>query len=129
MVDHIRIGWQMWARQSGGDVTPTGREARGSRNLLGGEPTRQPSWLVWTVMKGFRLLFLTLLWAGVGMGVGLFGGILGLMTAGAIHHQMPAMDLAYRRISIPVAIASGSCAFLWNLMRTVQAAVRRGKRM
>jgi hypothetical protein len=108
-------------------VNSTEREPGESKTLLAGEPMRQPSWLVWSVMNGFRVLMLTVLWAGFGMGLGLFCGILVLMTVGAIHHQMPPMDLAYRRISIPAAIATGSGAFLWNLGRTVQAAARRLK--
>ena len=86
---------------------------------------RQPSWLVWTLMKGFRLLLLTMLWSGLGMGAGLFGGIAVLMAAAVIHNRMPQMDLAYRQISIPAAIVVGSCAFVWNLVRTVQAAAQR----
>jgi hypothetical protein len=102
-------------------------EARGSKTLVAGEPMKQPSWLVWTVMKGTRLALLTLLWAGLGMGAGLFCGIVGLMIGGAMTHRIPDMTTAYRHISIPVAIFSGSCACLWNLMRTAQAAVRRRK--
>lgn len=100
-------------------------EARGSKSLVATEPMRQPSWLVWTLMKSFRLLLLTLLWAGAGMGGGLFCGILGLLIAGAIMHRTPDMSMAYRNISIPIAIFSGSCAFVWNTGRTIQAAARR----
>ena len=96
-----------------------------SKTLVAGEPMRQPSWLVWTLMKGFRLLLLTMLWSGLGMGAGLFGGIAVLMAAAVIHNRMPQMDLAYRQISIPAAIVVGSCAFVWNLVRTVQAAAQR----
>jgi hypothetical protein len=102
-------------------------EARGSKTLSTVEPSRQPSWLVWALMKGFRLLFLTVLWSGLGMGLGLLTGILVLMTAGALHHRMPEMDVAYRQIAIPFALFTGGCAFLWNLMRTLQAAARRGR--
>lgn len=100
-------------------------EARGSKTLVGGEPMKEPSWLIWTLMKGARVLFLTVLWAGIGMGAGLFCGILGVLAVGALQHQTPDMSVAYRNISIPVAIFSGGCAFLWNLVRTLQAAVKR----
>lgn len=100
-------------------------EARGSKTLGAPEPAREPSWLVWTLMKGFRLLFLTVLWSGLGMGLGLLAGIMVLMTSGAIHHSMPEMDVAYRQIAIPSALGTGGCAFLWNLVRTLQAAARR----
>jgi len=100
-------------------------EARGTKTLVAGEPMKQPNWLVWTLMKGFRLAVLTLLWTGLGMGAGLFCGIVGLLIASAVMHRTPDMSTAYRSISIPVACVSGSCAFLWNLMRTVQAARKR----
>ena len=102
-------------------------DPRGSKTLLPSAPMRQPSWFVWTLMKGFRMLVLTVLWSGLGMGVGLFGGIVVLMTLGIVHHRMPPMELAYRQGAIPSAIIAGSCAFVWNLVRTVQAAVSRHK--
>jgi hypothetical protein len=105
-------------------------EARGSKTLVASHPMKQPNWLIWTLMKGFRLVVLTLLWTGLGMGAGLFCGILGVVIASALMHRTPDMSLAYRHVSIPVAIGSGSCAFLWNLLRTIQAAAakRRGAR-
>ena len=60
-------------------------EARGSKTLVAGEPMREPSWLVWTLMKGFRVVVLTVLWTGLGMGVGLFCGIIGVAAWSAIH--------------------------------------------
>jgi hypothetical protein len=102
-------------------------ESRGSKTLLPSEPMRRPSWFVWTLMKGFRLLLLTVFWSGLGMGAGLFSGIVVLVTMGVLRHRMPPMDLAYRQGAIPAAILAGSCAFVWNLVRTVQAAVRRVK--
>jgi hypothetical protein len=100
-------------------------EARGSKTLVAGEPRKEPSWLVWSAMKGFRIVLLTVLWGGLGMGAGLFCGIIGVVAWSAIQHRTPEMDLAYRSISIPVALACGSGAFLWNVMRTLQAAVRK----
>ena len=102
-------------------------EARGSKTLVGGEPMREPSWLVWTLMKGSRVVVLTVLWTGLGMGVGLLCGIVGLAAMSAFTGRTPDMSLAYRYISIPVAICSGGCALLWNLVRAVQAAGARSK--
>jgi hypothetical protein len=104
-------------------------EARGSKTLVASEPVAQPSWLVWSLMKGFRMLLLTVLWTGLGMGVGLFCGILGVIVGSAILHRTPEMDMAYRNISIPVAICTGSGALLWNLVRTIQAAAQRRKEL
>jgi hypothetical protein len=100
-------------------------EARGSKTLVATEPVNRPTWLAWTLMKGFRLLLLTVLWSGLGMGVGLFCGIIGVVAASMILHRTPEMDLAYRHVSIPVAVCSGGGAFLWNLMRTFQAGAQR----
>jgi hypothetical protein len=100
-------------------------EARGSKTLLASEPMLRPSWLVWTLMKAFRIVMLTLLWSGLGMGAGLFCGIFGLMAAGAILHRPPDMELAYRHVAIPVAVCAGGCALLWNLVRAAQSAAER----
>jgi hypothetical protein len=100
-------------------------EARGSKTLVPSEPMKYPSWLIWTLMKMFRVVLLSVLWAGLGMGVGLFFGIVGLVAVSAMQHKTPDMSMAYRNISIPVAICSGCCAFLWNLGRTIQAAGER----
>jgi uncharacterized BrkB/YihY/UPF0761 family membrane protein len=102
-------------------------EARGSKTLVAGEPMKQPNLLVWTLMKGFRVLLLTVLWTGLGMGVGLFCGILGVLLVSVALHRTPDMSMAYRYVSIPLAICSGSCAFLWNVVRTCQAAVKKRK--
>jgi ABC-type sugar transport system permease subunit len=102
-------------------------EARGSKTLVAAEPMRRPSWLVWTLMKTFRTVMLTVLWSGLGMGAGLFCGIVGLLVAATIQHKRPEMDLAYRLVAIPVAICAGSCALLWNLVRAAQEAVERLK--
>jgi len=100
-------------------------EARGSKTLVATEPMTQPSWLVWMLMKSIRIVLLTILWAGFGMGVGLFCGIIGIVVWAAVMHRTPEMDLAYRHISVPVAICTGSCAFLWNAGRTLQAGAKR----
>ena len=102
-------------------------EARGSKTLVGGEPMKQPSWLVWTLMKGFRIVLLTVLWTGLGMGVGLVCGIVGVLAWSAMAHRTPDMSMAYRYVSIPVAISIGGCAFVWNVVGAFQAAAKRRK--
>ncbi len=44
------------------------------------------------------MLLLTVLWTGLGMGVGLFCGIVGLVSWSAITRRTPEMDLAYRNV-------------------------------
>jgi uncharacterized BrkB/YihY/UPF0761 family membrane protein len=100
-------------------------EARESKTLVDGDPMKEPSWPLWTLTKAFRIVLLTVLWTGLGMGVGLFCGIFGMLAAGAIQHRTPDMSMAYRYISIPAAVCSGSCAFIWNAARAAQAAARK----
>jgi len=102
-------------------------EARGSKTLVATEPTTEPSWLVWTVMKGFRVVSLTVLWTGLGMGVGLFCGIVGVLVLSVVQHRALDLSLAYRNIATPVAVVSGGCAFLWNGFRMVQETARRAR--
>lgn len=100
-------------------------EARGSKTLVASEPMREPSWLVWTLMKSCRTVTLTVLWAGVGMGVGLFCGILGVLMMSLVQHREVDMSTAYRYVAVPVAALSGTCTFLWNLYRVLQGATER----
>jgi hypothetical protein len=100
---------------------------RRPRTLLPGKPMTEPSWFVWTLMKTVRVLGFAVLWTGLGMGVGLFCGIIGVVVASAFAHHAPVMSMAYRRVAFPVAISSGACAFLWNLFRVIQAAQQRGR--
>jgi hypothetical protein len=115
------------AGKTEGTVKVSEMEERGSKTLLPGEPMREPTWLVWSLMKGFRVVLLAVMWAGLGMGVGLFCGIVGVVSWSAMTHRTPEMDLAYRNVAIPLAVCAGGCALLWNLMRTMQAAARRRK--
>jgi hypothetical protein len=113
------------ARKTEESVKAGEMEPHESKTLLPGEPMKQPSWPVWSLMKGFRVLALTVLWAALGMGVGLFGGIVGVVAWSAMTHRAAEMDLAYRNIALPLAICTGTCAFIWNLLRVVQAGVRK----
>lgn len=100
-------------------------EEQKPKMLFGGTPHRQPSWFVWALMKGARVLGFTLLWAGLGMAAGLFLGILFVMVASPFQHHAPDMSLAYREIAVPVAVLSGGAAFFWNLYGVLQAARQR----
>ena len=98
---------------------------RQSKTLLPGKPVTEPTWLVWTLMKTGRVVGFAVLWTGLGMGVGLFCGIIGVVAASALAHHAPVMSMAYRRVAFPVAITSGASAFLWNLFRVIQSAQER----
>jgi uncharacterized protein YacL len=74
-----------------------------------------------------RILILTVLFAGAGMAIGLFLGILGTVLYGAIKHMQVDMAMAYRDVAIPLAVTSGLCAFVYNAMTTLRRAMRGTK--
>jgi len=80
---------------------------------------------MWILTRTLRLLVLTLVWTGLGMGAGLFCGIAVVMVSALLMHRTPDMTEAYRHGAIPAAIGAGSVALLWNLIRTIQEASSR----
>ena len=68
-----------------------------------------------------RVLFTTLIFTAGGMGLGLFLGILGMVTYGLIAGIQPDMRNAYRHVAIPLAIAIGCVAFLGALVLEVRS--------
>src|SRR3954469_6765174 len=73
----------------------------------------------------FRILILTALFAAIGMGFGLFFGILGTILYGAVKHMHVDMAMAYRDVAIPLAGISALGAFVYNTMTTLRRAMRR----
>jgi len=63
-----------------------------------------------------RVLFTTLLFTAGGMGLGLFLGIIGLVSYGLIAGAQLDMRNAYRHVAIPVAITIGCAAFAGALV-------------
>jgi len=82
----------------------------------------RPSWFVRLIMTSFRIFFLTLLFTGLGMAVGLTTGILTTVISAAFTHHALDLTRAYRVFAIPSAIVVGSCAFLYQLVRAVKGA-------
>jgi hypothetical protein len=80
-------------------------------------------WYVRLIMVSFRTVLFTLFFAALGMGAGLLVGIIVTVVLAAVHSVAPNMTHAYRYIAIPVALTSGSCAFVWNVFRGVKDAV------
>ncbi len=76
----------------------------------------QQTWYQKAFVRGFRVFFVTLLFTMLGMGLGLFCGILWFSISGAIHNAHPDLSLAYRVVAIRVAVASGSIALLYQLL-------------
>jgi len=86
-----------------------------------------PKWYVRFIMVSFRTVLLTILFGALGMGVGLLVGIIATVVLAAAHGVQPDMTNAYRHAAIPLALASGSCAFVWNVFRGVKDAVSSRK--
>ena len=101
----------------------------------------RPSWFVRFIMISFRICFVTLLLTGVGMGVGLFVGILTTVIGGAFTHHAIDLTRAYRVFAIPSAIISrpivrpsstiasaivfGSCTFVFQIVKSLRETFRR----
>ena len=96
-------------------------EARGTKTLFVEGPRRQESWLFWLFVRLMRVVALTIFWMGIGMGAGLFVGILYMIGLSVFTHSDVRMALAYRSIATPIAVATGVVALAWNLVRAVQA--------
>jgi len=75
-------------------------------------------------MVTFRTLFLSLLCAMAGMGIGLFVGILGTAILNAVRHGGVDMATAYRHVAVPAAITAGSCAFLYQVLAGIRTTLR-----
>ena len=71
-----------------------------------------------------KLIFLTLLFAALGMGIGLFIGILTAAFTGGLHHGAPGMAAAYRKMAVPTAIVFGTCALLFQIFTGIRTALR-----
>lgn len=84
----------------------------------------KPTRLQKAFMVTFRTLFLTLLCAMAGMGIGLFLGILGAAILNAVRHGGVDMANAYRHVAIPLAITAGSCAFLYQIIAGIRTSLR-----
>jgi cytochrome b subunit of formate dehydrogenase len=85
----------------------------------------RPSWFVRFIMITFRICFVTLLLTGLGMGVGLFVGILTTVIGGAISHHAIDLTRAYKVFAIPSALVFGSCTLLFQIVKSVREAVSR----
>lgn len=85
----------------------------------------RPSRFVRFLMISFRICFVTLLLTGVGMGLGLFVGILTTVIGGAFSHDAIDLTRAYKVFAIPSAIVFGCCTFVFQVVKSVREAFRR----
>ena len=104
-------------------------EARGTKTLFVDGPARQESWFFWSLLRLLRVVAITIFWMGVGMGAGLFVGIIWMIGTSVVTHSDVRMALAYRAIATPVAVAAGAVALLWNLVQAVRAARERSREL
>jgi lipopolysaccharide export LptBFGC system permease protein LptF len=84
-------------------------------------PSKQRSTISIVFTATVRVLFSTLLFSAVGMGAGLFCGIVGTVIYGMIRGTQVDMSNAYKHVAIPAAIVIGSAAFLGALVLEVRA--------
>ncbi len=73
---------------------------------------RHPSAFSIVLASVARVLFATLLFTAMGMGVGLLLGILGTAAWGMMHGGKVDMTDAYRHVAVPVAILTGTVALI-----------------
>jgi uncharacterized BrkB/YihY/UPF0761 family membrane protein len=72
-----------------------------------------------------RTVFLSLLFGLIGMGIGLFAGIIGMVVLAFAKGVHPDMQVAYLRVAIPVAIAFAAIAFVYNVIGEIRRSGRR----
>ena len=85
----------------------------------------RPSWFVRFLMTSFRILFLTLLLTGVGMGLGLFTGILMTVVGSLFAHHPVDLTRSYKVFAVPAAVIFGGCTLVFQIVQSVQEAMRR----
>jgi uncharacterized BrkB/YihY/UPF0761 family membrane protein len=72
-----------------------------------------------------RTLFVTLLFTLIGMGTGLFAGIIGVVVLAFVKDVHPDMQTAYLRVAIPTAIIFGTVALIYNVVQEIRRAGHR----
>ena len=71
--------------------------------------------------SSIRVLFITLLFAGAGMGAGLFLGIVGTILYGIITGSKIDMTNAYKHVAIPLAIVAGCAGLIGSAVLEVRS--------
>jgi len=74
-----------------------------------------------------RVLFATLLFTALGMGVGLLLGIIGTAGWGLLHGGDVDMAGAYRHVAVPCAIGLGLTAFIGASYLEIRARTSQGR--
>ncbi len=59
-----------------------------------------------------RVILITFAFTGLTFAVSLLLGILGMLVLGLLRGHLPDMRLAYRHFALPIAIATGTVAFV-----------------
>jgi len=72
-----------------------------------------------------RILFVTVLFTLIGMGAGLFAGIIGVVILAFVKDIHPDMQTAYLRVAIPNAIVFGTVALIYNVVQEIRRAGKR----
>jgi len=91
-------------------------------------PARQRSRASVAFTAAVRVLFTALLFTGLGMGTGLFLGIVGTLIYGMTSGNKIDMTNAYKHVAIPVAILLGSAALIGSAALEVRSRRTRTSR-
>ncbi len=87
-------------------------------------PAPKPTRVQRAVFASGRVLFLTIIFTGLGMALGLFIGIVSTGLLNASRHGALDMALAYRRVAIPTAIVFGAGALLFQVLAAIRTTLR-----
>jgi hypothetical protein len=84
-------------------------------------PVKQPGKLSIAIAVTARVLFATLVFTALGMGLGLLLGILVMIAWAAFHGGQADMRNAYRDVAIPLALAVGTVALAGSIYLEIRA--------
>lgn len=71
-----------------------------------------------------RTLFVTLVFTLLGMGLGLFAGIIAMVVVAFLKNVYPDMQVAYLKIALPTAAVFGLTALVYKMVQEVRRAAR-----
>lgn len=94
-------------------IAPGGLPRRYNRNM---PPAPQPRWYIIPL----RVLLLTFLLTLLAFAVSLLLGILGIVISARLRGLHPNMNLAYRHIALPIALAGGAVALIMNTVLEIR---------
>lgn len=87
----------------------------------------RPSRFTRFLMTTFRIFFLTLLLTGLGMGLGLFTGIMATVVGSLFAHHPVDLTRSYKLFAVPAAIVFGGCTLVFQVIQAVREGLQKQK--